>query len=563
MTGEPPMTRWRTWRRRPSSHRRVALIAFAVVAVIATALVIEPAARAQDDAVRVVTFMTVGERDGAGSAPIPLARRSVEALDSAAVRSAVAGRLGTDPGEVADRTFVTASPRDWGTVVAQFDGDTLGEAQALRDATLDAIATASPGISLTVRRTTVGRLDPPPAIALLAAVSLVLGAAAAAAIAAWMVASARTGGFGPRLCPPALALATTILLTTALASPLVSRRPSMFAFWIALWIALGAIAAVVARRREVLRLAIPGASALLGCLGAYSAVLWVTDADSTAGVALGASVERRIFPSQFAHPGHYGAALAMLLPFALVGLQRAGRRPIAAAYAAAGALGTVALVLTYARNAWLAFIVSSLVALGTWRARLVALGAGVLVVLPFAGKIAERMTGADYADDARLGIWSQALGVVHDHPLTGVGVRNFFLHTLPEDTDFSAAQPPHAHDLLLNTATEMGLVAALALAALLALVLIGGRRALAGGVPSEDLPVTRAAMASVVALMVAGIFDVAAYQRYTVPLAAIVVGLAASIALRAWRPQAGPGPADEPGRGPALLAAAGAREGAR
>ena len=264
-------------------------------------------------------------------------------------------------------------------------------------------------------------------------------------------------------------------------------------------------------------------------------ILWADGSSSTVGVTLGASYERRIFPSQFGHPGHYGAALTLLIPFALVGVQGARRKAAAAAYSLAAAAGTLALILTYARAAWIAFAVSALFALSSWRARAFALVGAVVLAAPFSAKIVDRVVNGDYGNEARTGIWAQALSIIREHPLTGVGVRNFPFHAGPIDTTQLAAQPPHAHNLLLNTAAELGVPAAAALAGLLILILAGLRLARGASDDAADLLLVRGCLAAVVALLVAGTLDVAAYQRYTLPLTACVLGLACALGLSAVR----------------------------
>ena len=524
----------RDWRRERKAVRaavrrnRPAIAAGVLTALIATTLVLGSLSRVADPYWRVTTFISVKDPRGTTRAPVEIGRDAVRSLSSDNVQRDVARRLGLTPTAVDEKSFQMVSDAAWTRVVTQYDGASVSEAITLRDATTRAAAPALAGLSVTTRGTNVGRITPPMPLMLLAACAFVIGAGATVGFAVSALTSARDRERTRPLPQTLVTIATLILLTATFASPLVSQRPSRFSLLIAGSIVLGIATALLTRRPAIRQLTIPALSLLVGAFGCYSLISWATGGTSGAQVDLGASVQERIFPSQFAHPAHYGAAVAILIPFALVGLQGTRSKVVAAAYALAAALGTVALVLTFARSAWLAFAVSVFVVLDSWRARAVALVGGLVVGLPFAGLIAERVTGADYSGDARLGIWPQAVDMIREHPLTGVGVRNFAFAAGPMDDTFSAAQPPHAHNLLLNTAAELGVPTAIALFTLLCVLLSGQFR----GTPRSpgDASCARACAGAIVALLITGLTDVAAYQHYTVPLTAVVLGIAAASA---------------------------------
>jgi putative inorganic carbon (HCO3(-)) transporter len=133
-------------------------------------------------------------------------------------------------------------------------------------------------------------------------------------------------------------------------------------------------------------------------------------------------------------PNSAASYLGMVMAVALgVILARVGR---ADKYLAAIALtmGTVPLIFTLSRGGWLGFIVSlATVALFAsyhrrlpWKAVLGAVTVLVLLVLPFAGDIGDRLSSDDKgAAESRMPLNRIAGLMIQDHPLLGVGSNNF------------------------------------------------------------------------------------------------------------------------------------------
>ena len=212
-------------------------------------------------------------------------------------------------------------------------------------------------------------------------------------------------------------------------------------------------------------------------------------------------------------PGHYGAmglftsrltfghnALVFLSLFAGVLIARATRGGLRWLLAAATGIGLVALVLTLDRAAWLgliaaatALLITVLVRGGPRRA------AGALVtLLPAAAALLawaparERLWSAlsVEANRDRVFLWSRALEIIRDHPLTGVGFGNY--HNVCgryyDRVDAAFPMRTWAHNSLLSLLAEtgpLGLACALWVAvaiarALLARLREGGPYALGG-----------------------------------------------------------------------------------
>lgn len=173
-----------------------------------------------------------------------------------------------------------------------------------------------------------------------------------------------------------------------------------------------------------------------------------------------------------------GVVLASLSPFALFAATR--RFGVAGWVLAAAAVGVVVL-LAGARAAWVTFglvlLFSGWRLLG-WKKLLAvfAFGALALVVLTVASpQFQERIersarllaadeSGLDVALSGRAQIWRAAACMVREHPINGVGARNF-RNAYPECDPAPEATPAwgegpalHAHQIVLEVASETGLI---------------------------------------------------------------------------------------------------------
>jgi len=227
------------------------------------------------------------------------------------------------------------------------------------------------------------------------------------------------------------------------------------------------------------------ASLLTGGVAAIVA-FWCIDAllQAATGFSLGgAATQDRLSGIFGADDLKLGGALAVLSPFALSWcMQRGGMR-----WTLLAALPLVLVVLLAgARAGWVGFTLGALLVL--WhrldtRRALSAFGALLLatVVAATAGyhlsdKFAQRVdrtaallggdeAALDHALSGRLPIWATALRMAQAHPINGVGVRGF-RYDYPEH---AAADDPwidpqtrqgamHAHQIVLELASETGLI---------------------------------------------------------------------------------------------------------
>jgi O-antigen ligase len=177
----------------------------------------------------------------------------------------------------------------------------------------------------------------------------------------------------------------------------------------------------------------------------------------------------------FAHPNALGLFLAMAIPIQIAVALRGPPllRPFALG---AFAVGFVACALSLSRSAFLA-VVAALAVMLFWRpSRIAALGVAVaLFAASFIGvnpigrvlggeNLVQRIESTQIAgtDDPRRLVYERTPEMIIDHPLFGVGTLNYQL-AAPRyeivDIAGGGTIPSHAHNILLNTAAERGLLA--------------------------------------------------------------------------------------------------------
>lgn len=226
--------------------------------------------------------------------------------------------------------------------------------------------------------------------------------------------------------------------------------------------------------------------------------VWLLDAwlQALTGVSLGGPMDSDRLSGIFGADNlKLGGVLAALSPLLLAfAHQRLGMKGVWLA----GLLLAGAVLLAGARAAWLVYL---LVLAGwclwpptdrPWRARAwivlllacgAAVGYGAYHWSPeFAGRMdrtlhlaAGNAEDVDHALAGRLPIWRAAAAMALAHPVNGVGVRGFrhayAEHAVPDDVLLAQGGALHPHQLLLEVASETGLVGLLAWALAFALLL--------------------------------------------------------------------------------------------
>lgn len=207
---------------------------------------------------------------------------------------------------------------------------------------------------------------------------------------------------------------------------------------------------------------------LLLALGAFISVEWSADGELAPGFE---SLYGRLplLVSDSVNPNVMAGALVLLLPCALASLLFGGghlswRQLIPATGAAL--LMVFVLILTQSRGGWMGLGASLIImALLRWRR-----GWLLIPMVAIAGIIAVRLLGVVTVLnmltankslgglDTRLEVWSRALYMIEDFPLTGVGMGSFQEVAEVLYPFFTVSRDvPHAHNLFLQVAVDLGI----------------------------------------------------------------------------------------------------------
>ncbi len=218
-----------------------------------------------------------------------------------------------------------------------------------------------------------------------------------------------------------------------------------------------------------------------------------------------------VLEDRLINPNKLAAPLAMLAPLAAALFLLGRGRWLRLAWGSAGLLVIIVLVLTQSRTAylaagggllavlalrsrWLAILFVPYVALVAWVLTWIMAPssvAGTLPTPPMAGWVETTAEGdrraADLTLQQRRQVWEMAGAMVSDFPFTGVGLGTFprvaeILYPIPA---FGPdANPPHAHNLPLQVAVDVGLPGLSFFLLLTAAGVVAARRAI-GWAPSQ------------------------------------------------------------------------------
>ncbi len=240
------------------------------------------------------------------------------------------------------------------------------------------------------------------------------------------------------------------------------------------------------------------------------------------------------------------AALALLLPLALALALRGGRRADTFAAWAATGLMAAALALANSRGAWAGAAAGCALVAVLLRKELrwvgavsgLAVAAGLVWLGPRA--LGEYLAARDAIGGlpARIEIWTRAVYIVEDFPLTGIGPGAFaevVTRLYPYFVVPPNVQAPHAHNLPLQAAVELGLPGLAAFIALNMVVAALSVRVL-GRCPGPHAGMPRALAAgtlgAVTALWLHGMVDAALWGSKPAFLVWLVYSLAVLVGLR-------------------------------
>ena len=242
------------------------------------------------------------------------------------------------------------------------------------------------------------------------------------------------------------------------------------------------------------------------------------------------------------HPNVMAGSLVLILPLMLAILvYRWGsiRLVYRVAYLIAFGWTAFILIMTQSRAAWLAFAMAGLlVAILRWRWAWVAAVFAVVLALVFVVSLGtERILDLLIASEAlggikdRMEIWSRALYMIQDFPLTGVGMGSFmkatdavylFFYIGPQKVD-------HAHNLFLQIAVDLGIPGLISWISAFLLVILSSWRVFRRGIEEQDglmAGVGAGLLASQLALLMQGMLDAVVWGMVrSAPLVWVLWGL--------------------------------------
>jgi O-antigen ligase len=185
-------------------------------------------------------------------------------------------------------------------------------------------------------------------------------------------------------------------------------------------------------------------------------------------------------------------------------------------------------LLTFSRGGYLALIVALIVFLGFFFSSLLKkyipflfAFCFVLILLiavpnPLTARLSSIFDFSDHSTSGRVAIWNEAIGIITDHPITGVGLGNYSNTVLSSAT---YREPRYAHNIFLDISAETGIVNGIVFFLLLALSII---RAL-----TSSEPLKLAAGFSLLIFFVHSLFETPIYSVHILPLflTLIAIGL--------------------------------------
>ena len=246
------------------------------------------------------------------------------------------------------------------------------------------------------------------------------------------------------------------------------------------------------------------------------------------------SIEGRVV-STFENPNMLGEYLILLLPIvagAMCGEKSYYKKPW---YLICFAAGGLCLVYTWARGAWLGFILAAVLFMLMWNKKAMGLIVAGVVALPFSlpflpQSIVSRFTSigdlTDTSTNYRVFIWRGSANLVSDYALTGIGVgEQAFGRVYPYYSFAGIETAPHAHNLFLQLLIEVGIFGFIIFIAMLICLLQAGFTLAKKGDDKEVRLIGCGALAGIFAALLQGMTDYIWYNYRVYFIFWIVVGI--------------------------------------
>jgi putative inorganic carbon (HCO3(-)) transporter len=193
-------------------------------------------------------------------------------------------------------------------------------------------------------------------------------------------------------------------------------------------------------------------------------------------------------------------------------------------------LGTLALFLSYTRNAWVGLAAGLLVLAAGWKRRLLLVYPVLALVIwiAFPRAIRERVISIVDLRQAsnydRLCMTISGLEMVRDHPLTGVGLAMVSrLYPLYRRDDAPRWRVPHLHNNVVQIAAERGLPALAAYLWLIGAYVVTTWRALPR-LTGPPRAVVAGSLTAIVAITIAGLFEYNFWNASVQYLTLVIMG---------------------------------------
>lgn len=175
-------------------------------------------------------------------------------------------------------------------------------------------------------------------------------------------------------------------------------------------------------------------------------------------------------------------------------------------------LASFALVLTYSRGAWVAFLLTLLLMAYFWDHKIFLISLCVFtaafVIAPAQFRVRLMKVFFD-PDMRRLALWQQATQMIKDRPLLGFGINTTFIASVRYASDLTKGHYPH--NSYLHMAIETGLFGLFSFLWAVAAIFVSGLRKVRDLPPSSG-DVLVGFMAGVFAFMVHSFFDTHFYD---------------------------------------------------
>lgn len=246
------------------------------------------------------------------------------------------------------------------------------------------------------------------------------------------------------------------------------------------------------------------------------------------------------------HPREVGAALGMLLPFVTAVMLFGSSRWLRFIPALALVTGEIVLLLSQALMGLLGLLVGWAILALWWRRWMMVpiLLAGLSVAIVANVLAPDNWVALLLATDnpvgigvvLRLDMWSRALAMIADMAFTGVGLNTFPLIQTHFYPGHLLGAEPHAHNLFLQTAVDLGVPGLLGLLWLLVAFYLTAWRT-SGRVADRPMKALLiASVAGVTAYVAGGLLDVMTLGAKPVAALSLFLGLVGALS---WLPQGG------------------------